>query len=304
MATSSGISSKSGAAEIEVVGAGIIRISGQHSTPAPRLGLVSNIHGDEIVGREVARRFTRDIRPVKGVVYLIDANPEACLVRKRFIDRDMNRLFKDELVVGKHADHETARASYLMKTIKSLKLDYVLDYHSTSSEIGSPFILCWPGSETLGRLVSIRRTYGWSGIVEGTLVEYLSSSGIPAIALEAGQHARGESESIAVSVTREILQRLEMLPGPVDPAFKDLGHADYVVLKREPVREKRGYRYTGGTAPPSFQPLAPGELIAKDDAGNDYIAPVEQGLSILMPAEEESVRQGINADAYFLIQKQ
>jgi succinylglutamate desuccinylase len=93
----------------------------------PRIAIIGCVHGDEILGKKVIQELKK-IKINKGSITFIIANNPALLKRKRFIRKDLNRVFPGK----KNGITEEKIAYFLNKELK--KIDIVIDIHATSSE--------------------------------------------------------------------------------------------------------------------------------------------------------------------------
>jgi len=269
----------------------------------PLVGVVANVHGDEPVGRRTVQSLVRQGGLEAGRVWLFNANPAAGFIGQRYIDENLNRIFDNMALTRPAKTYEAVRAQDMLPYLR--RCDYIIDLHSTSSNIGEPFILYWPGSEGLAQLSPAIRTVGWQGRVEGTLVEYLSKEEkIPAIVLEAGQHEEESTFDYAHRFMDCILSALGLLTATVGrnlcSAMKSDAFGTFRVVEHRHVEAPDTFRYELQIE--AWQHIKPGAHIATDSKGK-YLAPDIDNLRIIMPASEISIRSGKNEDAYFLVEK-
>lgn len=90
----------------------------------PRVLMVACLHGDEEFGAQVAQ-IVKDDNGLSGVRSYI-ANPEAVLLRKRFVDEDINRCFNKDGTVFETLERE--RAHRLVQFGE--QFDFVVDIHT------------------------------------------------------------------------------------------------------------------------------------------------------------------------------
>ena len=93
----------------------------------PSIAIVGCLHGDEIIGKLVINEL-RKLELKKGGLTFIIGHPEAVKKRKRFLERDLNRIFPGK----KNGCIEEKIAYDLSKIIK--RFDLVIDIHATNSD--------------------------------------------------------------------------------------------------------------------------------------------------------------------------
>jgi len=277
-----------------VIGQGIVRLDAEN--PGPVIGVICNVHGNELCGRKAVHRLLASKTLKAGSLILIDGNPEAALLYRRFVQADMNRMFTPDQLAENKPGSDLERAKYLAGILPNLAMDLAVDFHSVSSETRHPFTIAFPTSHDLAKLAPTPRIYGWSGIVTGTLCEYLCDHSVPAIVVETGQHEAQSSVQVAERTLHCILSFHGLLENSVDPGEQ----LEFDVLVNVPLSHKDSFDFTGDYA--SFDDIAPGELIATDKSG-EYRAPGQQGLKILMPADINKVREGVSPGAYYLMRQ-
>ncbi len=109
--------------------------------------LVAGTHGNEINAPWIFEQWSRDAAFVKtfGVnVETIVGNPKALDQRTRYLDRDLNRSFRFDLLNSVlNSDYEVNRAREILSTYKegSKPCQMVLDFHSTTSNMGSSLVI-------------------------------------------------------------------------------------------------------------------------------------------------------------------
>ncbi len=112
-----------------------------------KIAIVSLIHGDEIESLEVSKKVRVKFKD-KGIfsLYFIKANYKAYLKGKRFIDKDLNRIFPG----NKDGCHEEKLAYELIKIFQ--RMDLVIDLHSTKAK-SDPFLIITKKDDNLLNLL-------------------------------------------------------------------------------------------------------------------------------------------------------
>ena len=135
----------------------------------PRVLVVAGTHGNEINGPWLLDQWRRDpdFIDARGLdVQLATGNPAACLQGRRYLDRDLNRSFRPELLktASMHpaeADREMVQALALLQQFGpegQTPCDLVVDLHSTTSAMGNCLVVYGrrPADLALAALVQYR----------------------------------------------------------------------------------------------------------------------------------------------------
>ncbi|MCV6547068.1 MAG: succinylglutamate desuccinylase/aspartoacylase family protein [Cohaesibacter sp.] len=284
----------------EVAGQGIVRLIAKKKGPVigPVIGIVCNVHGNELCGRKAVHRVLSNYEIERGTLVLIDGNPNAALLGRRYVSADMNRMFTTKQLNKKNPKQDLKRAQYLAQKLPKLGLDQVIDFHSTTSETPHPFTVSFPGTKEMTSLCPMPQIFGWSGIVKGTLIEWLCNQGIPAVVVEAGRHEAQSSIDMAEQTLLSILSHFGLITPKKPIKFKK--PPQYKVLERVMVGDHASFKFKKDYS--SFEALKPGETIAKDKT-QIYKAPNKKGLMMLMPSTQAHIDKKISRGAYYLMQK-
>ncbi len=283
-------------AQRKILGQGIVEIKAK--ARGPRIGLICNVHGNELCGRKAVHRVLKNYEIEKGSLILIDGNQEAALLNRRFVKSDMNRMFTEKQLCRNAPKGDLKRAQYLASVIPGLKLDQAIDFHSTSSQMKYPFSVCFPGAEHLAAICPIVPIHGWPGKVKGSLIEWMINQGVPSLVVETGEHFSTKAVNIAEQVVLSVLSHYELITLKARPKHKRL--PEFKVCENVVVSDAGSFTLTRPYA--SFEKLSPNELIAHDKK-REYRVPSGEGYYVLMPALQENVRNGISPGAYYLMQK-
>jgi len=274
--------------------------------PGPRLIVTGAVHGNETAGSRgieavLAEIDRGEVPIVRGsVTFLPVANPLAYAKGQRFGDRNLNRRL---LPTAEPRDNEDRIANLLCPLLA--EHDVLLDLHSFRSP-GEPFALRGPADndgplEPFARAaeearlcahLGVRRVVdGWmTAYAEGVArrrrlrltpdavnedpaygigtTEYMRTTGGYAVTLECGQHDDPAGPEVARHAIRQALALLGIAELPLAPpqgAFECLTLATVVDRHAAGDTLVRGWK--------SFDPLAPGDLIARRADGTDLRAP-------------------------------
>jgi len=185
----------------------------------PRVVIFGGIHGDETSGVHALEALLFDFLAerhvlTKGSLILVRANERALLKGKRYLDYDLNRLFKEEY------PDPIDRNSYEFERAQQLKLllercEYFLDLHSAPIA-QDPFIVAErQPARFFIRLGIPRIITGWGKFagtsIGGDAENYANNKGAAAATLEAGNHLDSSSIKVAYNALLSMLSLLEMI---------------------------------------------------------------------------------------------
>jgi len=113
-----------------------------------QLLLVAGTHGNEINAPWLFNEWNKSpgVINTNGLkIVKIIGNPEALKVCKRYIDNDLNRSFRKDLLQNKNIqDYEAIRAREILDTFGpegSKSCQIAIDFHSTTSAMGSSIVI-------------------------------------------------------------------------------------------------------------------------------------------------------------------
>jgi len=157
-----------------------------------KLYVVAAMHGDEIFGLEVLKY----IEKIKNIKVRI-AHPKAIKGNKRFITSDLNRSFRRS-----HNNLESKLADSIEKEIIEFKPDYVIDIHTSITNVGKTGIVC--GYST--KIENLAQSLGLNNIVimpkkyyQNSLIGCLPDR---SISIELGKNLR--SDKLARTLAKNI----------------------------------------------------------------------------------------------------
>lgn len=112
-----------------------------------QVAIVGGTHGNEFTGAYLVKKFSQfpDLiaKPSFETVTLL-ANPKAFAVGRRYIEKDLNRCFlKQELQDPTLESYEELQAKSIQNILASnpKKVDFILDLHSSTANMGLTIIL-------------------------------------------------------------------------------------------------------------------------------------------------------------------
>jgi len=272
---------------------GVVHVSA--SEPGPRVVMFSGTHGDEISGIHALEKLFFDLYTgartlLRGTLTLVRVNAEAIAAERRYIQYNVNRLFRDDY--GPEFD----RNSYEFTRVQELKpllrqCDYFLDLHSAPIA-QEPFLVA--EQHAAGFYAQLGLPYiisGWgkfsSGPIGGDAENYANTHGAKAATLESGSHFEKRSNDVAYRAVLSTLSLLDMIERVPDQARSETAVIDmYAVV----VKEADDFRYAGEVS--NFKRLARGDAYAWQ-AGKPLAVAEDSYLLIPMQPEETKLREEV-----------
>jgi len=286
--------------------------------PGPTLLFIGGIHGNEPAGVLALTQVFEEIQnssiPIKGEIYAFAGNLKALLKNKRFIEQDLNRIWKverikeleNENVDEKNESIEEKEQRELYDAIKFVfKLKnpvYVFDLHTTSSE-SRPFITI---ADTLrnrnfAMKFPLPIILGIEEQIVGTLLNYINELGLIAMGFESGQHDAESSiaihrASIWLSLIYSGCLNDKDLPNlskhyATLKSHSENGNKVFEVRYRYEISEGERFRMIEGFK--NFQPIKRRQLLAETNIGS--IRSHENGM-VFLP-----LYQNLGNDGYFIV---
>ena len=247
--------------------------------PGPNVMVQALTHGNEFSGAiALDYLFKQEIKPARGKLVLAFANAAAFERfdfddpdRSRYIDEDYNRVWADDVILGKRDSAELRRARELRPFVDAA--DYLLDLH-TMTEACRPIMVCGmldKGAEFARKVGVPADLLIDTGHPAGLRMRDRGGFGDPkspknALLIEAGQHWEKSAVDVAIDTTLRFLK----VTGSVDPAWVDARlklkppARQRVVRVTEPITARSaGFRFAGSWKGLEVIPKA-GTLLATD----------------------------------------
>ncbi len=187
--------------------------------PGPTMVVVGGMHGNEPSGVQALQTLLKELQGFEdrfsGELFALAGNLRALEEGKRFIDYDLNRMWKmgaDMRSLGKipkaYEEKEMGELHKLVEDISENRKGPLvfLDLHTTSSE-SAPFLLC---GDTLRNRdfiadIPVPKILGLDEQLNGPFLSYVNAQGHISIVFEAGQHTSPESYKNHLALLRVML---------------------------------------------------------------------------------------------------
>ena len=264
--------------------------------PGPCFVIFGSLHGDEHGGQQALQRvadvLSTEQPTLRGRIVGVLGNLQAITVKKRFVDRDLNRGWSEEHIARLRDQDpsfdsvEDREQRELADFIDEIENDpnrplVFLDMHSTSAE-GLPFT-CMP--DTIDNLrialhTPIPSILGLEETIDGPLLGLLSDRGFAGIIVEGGQHDNPRTVDILESVIWMLLEALGCLREedmPVIVTHREVTHRERVkslihglprvleIKYRHETRLDDGFQMAGGFE--HYDEIKRAQVIATDNKG-------------------------------------
>ena len=110
-----------------------------------RVAIVGGVHGNELLGIYLVKKFQQFPQLISRdnleVITLL-ANPQAIAKGRRYIDTDLNRCFsQQDLFDTNQLQYEPLLARKIIQQIKDLEIDFLIDIHTSTANMGMTLLL-------------------------------------------------------------------------------------------------------------------------------------------------------------------
>lgn len=298
------------------------RFHGQH--PGPKVVFMASLHGNEPAGAVAIGRVLKVLQerqmPFSGEIVGIIGNLKGLRDDVRYIERDMNRMWTNDLIERANSPIESsgpqgpgsgkgAEWDELRETHELLKQEldgcekeaFLVDLHTSSAD-GVPFACVGDTirNRRFTRALPIPILLGLEEQLDGALLEYLNNRGVVTMGLEGGQHREPHSIDRHEAGIWISLYSAGCFPGPVP---EQVGQGRRLlsearcglpsvleILHRHGLRSGEDFEMRPGYE--NFTCVEDGELLAKNQEG-EIKSPMKG--RIMLP-----LYQGKGEDGFFI----
>ena len=285
----------------------------------PLVFIIGGIHGNEKAGVKALKylikmleveHITNEAFRFRGRLIAFKGNLQALRKGKRYINRDLNRMFRKELLDDLlKQDVRTGEEKELIEIIDLIKNSiadyhperiYVLDLHTTTAS-GGIFTIVNDSPEAIqiGWDMKAPVLEGFLDGIKGTILHYLNADNVhqncTALCFEAGQHDDPFSVNRCIAAAVNFLSTVGSVDKMhVEPRHHEILHdhaAGHPVHSRLVYTHKiqEGDQFQMKPGYQNFDTISEGELLAHDINGPIY-SPVAG--KILMPHYQEQGEDG------------
>ncbi|UMX47527.1 MAG: succinylglutamate desuccinylase/aspartoacylase family protein [Candidatus Nealsonbacteria bacterium DGGOD1a] len=168
------------------------------SKTGPTSVILAGTHGDEAGGINALKKMLPEFKIDRGRVLVGFGNPLAIKKKVRFIEINLNRMFKPDklFILEQKRTYEYARAQFLKAYFD--QADALLDLHCSFVKQSRPFIVCEDNSYDIARHLPVNLIVtGLDQIQPGGTDYYMNSHGKVGICLECGYLGDNNASQIA-----------------------------------------------------------------------------------------------------------
>ena len=174
----------------------ITQITGKEKGPTSII--LAGIHGDEKCGVDALKRTLLNLKIERGRVLFGYGNPRAIEANKRFVEANLNRMFKNDGLLSKNdmESYEYKRAQFLKSYLN--QADALLDIHASFTPNSKPFVICEENAKGVIEYLPVDLIVsGFDKVEPGGTDYYMNSIGKIGICIECGYLGNPESTEIA-----------------------------------------------------------------------------------------------------------
>ncbi len=170
----------------------IIELQGKEKGPTSMI--LTGVHGNEPCGVIAFKKILPTLKVQRGRVFFGYGNPKAIKAGARFVESDLNRMFKNSalLSASQIKSYEYKRAQFLKKYLK--QADALLDLHSSRKPKSKVFVICEANGFGIAKYLLVKLIVsGFDRVQPGGTDYYMNSIGKIGICIECGQHSDPKS---------------------------------------------------------------------------------------------------------------
>lgn len=241
-------------------------------TPSDLTSIVlAGVHGDEACGIEAFKQVLPNLKIEFGKVYFGYGNPKAIQEGKRFIEANLNRLFKPDALVS-HEERQTyeyQRAQYIKRYLD--QAGALLDIHASHSPVTQPFLIGEPKTAAISRYLPIDLIVsGFDDLQPGGTDSYMNRAGKMGLCVECGYLGNPQSTNVAM----ECLYAFLKARGHIQNDLKKRDDQKHIKIREIYKTQSDCFRLTKTFN--DFEDVEAGQIIGKD--GNEPIKASKAGV--------------------------
>ncbi|OGC87995.1 hypothetical protein A2419_00820 [Candidatus Adlerbacteria bacterium RIFOXYC1_FULL_48_26] len=242
----------------------VLELVGKEDGPTSMV--LVGVHGDETCGVEALKALFPSLVIARGRVFVGYGNPPAISARKRFLERNLNRMFvsDDTLSPEDMESYEYKRAQYLKPYLQ--KSGAVLDVHANPWKEKQTFVICESNATDIANFLPTNLLVsGFDAVEPGGADYYMNSIGKIGICFECGYLDDEYSRKTAGEAMMAFLKARGHIENDIVPEVQSRVHIFYKGHAKTN-NFKLSRQFT------NFERITKGEIIGMD-GGEAVVAP-------------------------------
>jgi len=160
--------------------------------------IIGGVHGNETCGVNAIKKILPKLKIDAGKLIIVYGNPKAIIKNVRYIDSNLNRLFRpyNLLIKQEKVSYEYKRVKILKKYLK--QSDYLLDIHASFTPKSKRFIICEKNASEIVKYLPFNLIVnGFDSIQPGGTDYFMNKIGKVGICVECGYMNDPQSNTVA-----------------------------------------------------------------------------------------------------------
>jgi succinylglutamate desuccinylase len=227
----------------------------------PTVTIMGGVHGNEPCGVKTLLYLIENLELISGKVNLIFGNPKAIEKKVRYIDTNLNRIFKEDkdLSQKEKESYEYSRSREIIPYL--IESDVLIDLHSISSKETNPFVICNEDSLSLAKHLPVSICcHGFDSIEPGATEYFIYKNKKMGVCIECGFHEKDETFQFALNSVNILLSKLGMISTDINYETKH----DQKILKADYIYKTKTDEFRVAKKFKNFEPISAGQHIATD----------------------------------------
>ena len=179
-------------------------LKGKRKGPASII--IGGIHGNETCGVNAVKKIFSTLKIDAGKVIIAFGNPKAIIKKLRFVESNLNRLFRPSKQLSKKekSSYEYSRMLFLKKYLK--QSDFLLDIHASFTPKSRRFIICENNANKIIKYLPFNLVVnGFDAVQPGGTDYHMNKIGKIGICVECGYKDDPKSNFIAEKAIKNFL---------------------------------------------------------------------------------------------------
>lgn len=225
----------------------------------PTTIILVGVHGNERCGIDVIKELLPSLKIQKGRVLIAYGNPKAIQENVRYIETNLNRLFKPEKILSdkERKSYEFSRVQFLKKYLD--QADYLLDVHASLTPDSQRFVICEENAKDIIKYLPVSLVVsGFDKVEPGGTDYYLNQRGKIGICIECGYF----NDTSSKKITKESVISFLTACGNITGTTKEYSQTKIAIRGLYSTKNN----FVLARQFKDFEKIKTGEIIGKDGA--------------------------------------